>query len=471
MNTFVTSVENQTTVTENGMKAYANTSNANVDFFFKAGAMRGDDIIPLFVSALVENDQLAIRNLLWLRDVREGAGERKLFRDVLHYLETNLHSHHLLNILPMIPKLGRWDDLLVFQTPKWKRKAFLMIKDALEAGDGLCAKWMPRENSSKKELAHELRKFLGLSPKQYRKLLSSSTKVVETQMCSNDWDNINFSHVPSKASSIYSRAFSRHTENYAQYLQDLKDGKKDVKVNAGAIYPYEVIRNVRDIDESNLEFIVQQWNALPNYIGDNKVLPMIDVSGSMETNISGSSITALDVAVSLGLYCADKNVGPYKDMFLTFSGNPKLEIIKGNIVDKINQICHSEWGMNTNLEKAFNKILDVAKEGNVTQDDMPDVMLILSDMQFDDCTMGTYNALEMISIIYETHGYKMPKVVFWNLVAHDNVPVKFNQHGVALISGFSPAIMKSVLNNSHADITPYSIMIDTLMKDRYNSHG
>jgi hypothetical protein len=193
---------------------------------------------------------------------------------------------------------------------------------------------------------------------------------------------------------------------------------------------------------------------------------MVDVSGSMVTTVSGS-VTALDVAVSLGLYCADKNTGKFKDTFLTFSTESELLHLKGNVLQKVQQMASSKWEMSTNLHSAFEKILRVAKEGNVPQQEMPQVLMIMSDMQFNQCARFDDSAFEMISRKYEEAGYEMPKIVFWNLNSKDNVPVRFDQNGVALVSGFSPTILKSVLSGDMENLTPQGIMLKTVMVDRY----
>jgi hypothetical protein len=174
------------------------------------------------------------------------------------------------------------------------------------------------------------------------------------------------------------------------------------------------------------------------------------------------------VAVSLGLYLADKNKGKFKDTFLTFSSHPQLVHLKGDILDKCQQMSTSKWEMNTNLHAAIEKILQVAVEGNVPQEEMPSTLLILSDMQFDQCTRYDDSAMQMIARKYADAGYSMPNIVFWNLNAHDNVPAKFNDNGVALVSGFSPAIVKGVLAADLDNFTPEAIMLKTIMSERYD---
>lgn len=469
MNTFVEAVANQEARTANGMKARKSTTNALVDLFYNIGASRGKNIVPQFTAAKVADTDLALRIALWARDVRGGAGERQLFRDILVHLEKT-DPAAAERLMRRVPELGRFDDLFVFKTKEMKAKAYTLLGDALRAQNGLAAKWTPRKGP----VAREIREFFGMSPKQYRKSLVALTKVVETQMCAGDWDNINFSHVPSQASRIYKKAFNRHTPKFAEYVAKLVSGDKSVKVNAGAIFPHDVLKGqissygAKKLSKTELDHIMAQWDALPNYVGDASILPLVDVSGSMACPAGkNTSVTCLDVSVSLGLYLADKNKGVFNGTFLTFSGKPQLVTLKGNIIQKIDQMTKSDWGMNTNLHAAFEKILSVAVKGKASQEDMPKILLILSDMQFDHCVTHDHSAMEMMQHKYKAAGYEMPQVVFWNLDSSDNVPVKADKSGAALVSGFSPSIMTSILSADPAEFTPYGVMLKTIMQDKY----
>ena len=475
MNTFVSAVQNQEARTTNGMRARKSTANACVDLFFKIGASRGKDITKDFVAAYVENREIALRIAQWVRDVRGGAGEREIFRQILKYLDKH-HPTDAALLLMKVPEIGRWDDIFVVENKENKYKAFAMLGDALRAKNGLAAKWTPRKG----ELAVEIRNFFGMSPKFYRKSLVELTKVVEQDMCAKNWDSINFSHVPSLAHSRYKKAFFRNTQEYAKYVAELTKDPKDrtvqVKINAGAVYPYDVLKGVigfynKNYNATELGALQAQWDAMENFVGDANVLPLVDVSGSMTCKAGGaksnSATTCLDVAVSLGLYIADKNKGKFKDTFLTFSSSPELLHLKGNIVQKCQQMSSSNWGMSTDLVRAMDKILSVAKQGGVPQEEMPEMLLIMSDMQFNQCARFDDSAMKMMARKFEDAGYELPKIVFWNLNAHDNVPVKYDASNVALISGFSPQIMVSVLGGDTEKFTPEAIMMKAIGVDRY----
>ena len=449
MNAFVEAVKTvpKTVRTDNGMKTLESSMSNLVDLFFAIGASRGKDLSTQFARALAQDETLALRMLAWARDVRGGAGEREVVRKILLNLEKT-NPKALARILPHLAEFGRWDDLLIFTSKEVKAKAFTLIGDALRERNGLAAKWMPRQGP----LAAEIRTFFGMSPKFYRKSLVNLSKTVEQNMCAQDWTGIEYGHVPSVAAARYQKAFKKHDEaGYNAYKAKLVTG--EAKVNAAAVYPYDVIKSHKFGGDATV--IQAQWDALPNYIGDELVLPMCDVSGSMSTPVGGNAnLTCMDVCVSLGLYLADKNTGPFKDMFLTFSAKSKIEILKGDLLSKLAQLQRADWDMNTNLNAAFEEVLRVAKAGKVSANDMPKYVLIMSDMQFDQCARHDDSAMQMIERKYSEAGYTVPNIVFWNLNAKaGQAPVKFDKKGTALVSGFSPAILKSILAAEELDPT------------------
>lgn len=447
--------------TTNGMKENLSSLNANLDLFFNIGAARGKDITPLFERAYQEDRVLAMRIAAWARDVRGGSGERSTFRSILKFVE-KFHPADLETLVAVTPEYGRWDDVLVLETEAGKQMAFGMIKEALiTKQNGLCAKWMPRKG----ELAAELRKSMGLTPKGYRKTLVNLTNVVETQMCAKDWENIDFNKVPSLAAARYQKAFGRNAPTaYSTYRSALEKGDPAVKINATAVYPYDVIKS---INHGDTVVAKAQWDALPNFVGDAMVMPVCDTSGSMCCSVGGgAALSCLDVCISLGLYLADKNTGPFKDCFLTFNDDSHIEVLRGDIVSKVNQLRRAGWGGSTNLHSAFEEILRVGKQNQVADADMPKYLLIMSDMQFNHCVQNDHSAIEMIRAKYAESGYTLPNVIFWQLNAQmKGAPVTIHDTGTALVSGFSPSIMTSILKAEGVD--PMSIMLNTVNAPRY----
>lgn len=460
MNQLVKAMQKQANKTEtlNGAKAYKSTKNAVLDLFSSWGGMRGQDILPLLRNAINEDLQLTLRCILWGRDIRGGAGERELFRNSLLHMAT-CGFPTLYKLLPRIPEVGRWDDLFVLHNTQYWTAVVELVNQALKEGNGLCAKWMPRKGP----VAEALRNGLGMSPKQYRKTLVNLTKVVETQMCANKWDEINYEHVPSKAHQIYKQAFKRHSlDKYTNYLTQLTKGEK--KVNASAVYPYEIIRQVNEP-----QLMEAQWKAQPDYVPEGiSFLPIIDCSGSMgHLGYQAPKVQPLEVAISLGLYLSERNKSIFKDMFVTFSANPQFQYVKGNLSNRMKQMSTAEWGMHTNIQAVFDRLLDLAVKNKVDPKDMPTHMIIVSDMQFDRCCKNNNNQKQIMKQ-FKGAGYAAPILVFWNVNDHGNKPVTESRENTVLVSGFSPSIMKTLLKADVESITPVAQMMETLMQERYN---
>lgn len=466
-NSQMETVENQNvTLTDNGMVTNPTSLNKCVDLFFSIGSMRGkskESVVKLFSEAYNENPLVASKVLFWVRDVREGAGERKVFRDVISFLATNSPQTVRKNI-GLIPEFGRWDDVLVLVGTELEDDMFSLIKTALSNGDGLCAKWMPRKGT----VANKLRKLFRTSPKQYRKMLVELTNVVESKMCAGDWESIEYSKLPSLAASRYQKTFNRNDkERYDEYKKSLQDGT--AKVNAGAVYPYDIIKSMKMGGDNVVS--EKQWESLPNWMEGSveRILPVVDVSGSMDCEVGGNpNLSCMDVAISLGMYISERNEGNFKDAFITFSNNPQLQYLTGSLSDRLMQLRRADWGMSTNLEAVFSLILNQAKINNVPEGNMPTKILILSDMQFNQATRrDDFGAQSMIKAMYEEAGYTMPDIIYWNLNAKGgNFPVEFDEKGTALVSGFSPSILKSILGGK--DMTPESILMETVNDERYS---
>jgi hypothetical protein len=471
----MTTLENMENMVEtsNGMGALGTTLNECVNLFFQIGAMRGKSkkaLLHLFSKAYNENPLVATKVLFWVRDIRGGAGERQIFKDILTYLAEN-NTDVVKKNLSLIPDFGRWDDVLVLVGTSLEGEVFEMIKTAIQNEDGLCAKWLPRKG----KVANAIRNYLKVSPKVYRKTIVGLTNVVETAMCAKDYSNVDYSKLPSLASARYQRAFQTNDgERYKQYKEALKNG--ETKINAGAVYPYDIVKTLGMSGDNTIAN--EQWNSLPNWMeGSNeRVLPVVDVSGSMDVEVGGNpNLTCMDVAISLGLYISERNEGNYKDAFITFSDDPQLQILDGSLEERFQQLSNADWGMSTNLEKVYSLILNNAKANNIPQDMMPTKLLILSDMQFDTATNSrwrdgdkwTPTSQQMVEKMYEESGYELPQIIYWNLNASmSNFPVEFDKMGTALISGLNPSILKSILGGEN--LTPESVMMKTIDAERYN---
>jgi hypothetical protein len=465
-------LQTENTTTTNGMTANSSSLNECVNLFFSIGAMRGKDtdkVITLFSKAFNENPRTAMRILFWSRDVREGAGERQIFRDVLNYLVKNYPQAVKVN-LDLIPEYGRWDDLHGLFGTELESEAISLLVQGLKDANGLTAKWMPRKGM----VFNKVRKSLKVTPKELRKLIVSLSNTIEQKMCSKRWTEIEYPKTPSLAMSRYTKAFGRNDgERFTQFIESLKKG--EVKVNAGALYPYDITKNLRFGD--NKDLANEQWKALPNWMegSDELILPMVDVSGSMNCTVGGNpNLTCMEVAISLGMYISERNEGSFKDMFMTFSSKPQIQKLLGPLSDRYRQLARADWDMSTNLEAAFKTILNQATKFNIPQNEMPTKIIILSDMMFNQATGDGWRnesdwnptAIAMIDEMYANAGYVRPGIIFWNLHASGGTfPTKFDTLGTCLISGFAPSILKSVLGGD--DMTPISIMDKTVNSERY----
>jgi len=457
-----------TAMTGNLANAYEHAEDNYLEFFSKAGSLfekrqtyyaTNTTALDLFKSAWRSGDKvLCMQMLMYLRDIRGGQGNRSGFRSIIKWLAEHESEWVIANI-DMIPQIGRWDDLKVLYGTECQKAALGLWSKGLRnpKTSGLAAKWADRKDNI-------FRKFLNLSPKSYRKLLVSKTKVVENDMCKNHWDRIDYNKVPSVASTRYVRAFSRHDElRYNKWRASLADSKSKNKVNVGAIYPHDIIRQIRANHNSSKvaelnAMSERQLKDMKNYIPKNqRIMPICDFSGSMMCSISGS-ITPFDVSLALGLYCSEK-VGkdnPFYRRLIPFSSNSRLVSWENmNLVEAVKRIPNGYIG-STNIQSAFTSILEAAEFFKATKDQMPTMLLILSDMQFDRGGVSDTTPVEESLELWESMGYDRPQIVYWNMNAYDNQPATCKDKNVGLVSGFSPAILESVLAGE--DFTPMGVL-------------
>jgi hypothetical protein len=489
MNTFVNNIDTpersdwmgynkDMTITDNGALSYSSSLNHNVDLFFRIGSARGQNLNKEFDLAFAEDQNIAVRMLQWVRDVRGGSGERQTFRSILKHMEANEKYHSaLLRVIQKIPEIGRWDDMLIFETPEFKTFAYMIIETAIKQGNGLVCKWLPREKANRKEdtrIAKELAEFMKLTPRQYRKMLVAGTEVVENQMCAKQWDVIDFQDVPSVATRRYAKAFEKNASaSYEKYLENVASG--DVKINADAVFPYDLtsVATQHNATPVSIKAAGLQWDALPDYTNGKRILAMIDLSESMSSAVPNSKHSHRHMAISLGLYVAEKNKGAFKNVFLAFSDDPVIGFVSGDtLVDKYCSIANSVVAYSTDFQKAFDYILNHAKKNNVPNEEMPEIIIVPSDMQFNQTGSSETN-FQALRTKYENAGYTMPKLVFWQMNGSKNdSPVRATQNNVSLISGFSPAILKAVLGDTDVLETPKEDPIETMKKallvDRYD---
>ena len=499
MNILMNGLKSQSnfTRTENGAVTHKTTHSKLLDMFAMGAAYRkrsDEDVILLFKEAYNENPEYALKCLFYIRDVRGGQGERRFFRVCMKWL-ANTHPQAAMRNLQHIAEFGRWDDLYCFVGTPVEDAAFSIIKRQLMLDvscktPSLLAKWLKSENASSKETKHlgEITcKHLGLTHKQYRQILSAlrtRINVLEKLMSENRWDEIEFDKIPSKAGMIYKNAFARRDIIKAKYESFAKDTTK--KVNAKTLYPYECVKearrlmstyNVRNNMQDTQRLMTNKyWDNLEDYFNGSTLnaLCMVDTSGSMSWH-ENNGATPIDVAISLGLYCAEKANGPFANHYISFSSRPQLIECRGNdFCDKVYRIYQTNLCENTNIEAAFDMLLNTAITNRVPQSDMPKNLIVISDMEFDAARgynpynrYGTNTAaetlMEGIARKWQAHGYEMPHLIYWNVDARQNNIPMLGNGPISYVSGFSPSIFQTIMTGK----TGYDLMMEVLNKERY----
>ena len=474
-------------LTENGGVSRKSTLNDVYDMFAFGGAYRtrsDADCILLFKNAFEQDPTLAMKCLFYLADCRGGQGERRFFRVCFHWLAECYPEVAKLNI-PNIPIYRRWDDVLysTINTPIWEdAMAFIksqLVLDMQCKTPSLLAKWLPSENASSNEtraMGGAVRVYLNMTHKEYRKTLSelrSRINILEKLMSENRWDEIEFDKIPSRAGLIYKNAFAKHDINkrYEEFAAD-----KSTKVNAGVLYPYEVVakatesmnwRGLCNLSETDRLMLEKYWDNLPDYFGgkESNILCVVDTSGSM----TGSQASApINVAISLGMYCAERAGGPFKDHYISFSRYPQLIRVQGvDFVNKVARIYETNLCENTDLTKVFDLLLDIASSSREAARSLPETICVISDMEIDhmsywDNKDEVATEMERMRLKWQRHGLKMPKLIYWNVEARSNNILDQNEN-VSYVSGMSPTLFESVLTGK----TGWDLCLEKLLSDRY----
>lgn len=483
-------VQQNTKLTENGGLAYKSTMDSLMDLFAFGGAYRSrsdTDCILLFKKAFEQNESLALKCLFYLRDVRGGQGERRFFRVVTKWLACNEVDAMRRN-LHLVPEYGRWDDLYTFVGTPLEKEAFNIMFHQLALDvecktPSLLAKWLKSENTSSntsRELGKLTRIAFKLTPRQYRKTLSflrGKIRVVEKLMSQNRWNEIEFDKLPSKAGFIYRNAFARHDLIREKYEKFAKSA--DTKVNAKTLNPCDVVHKAihcssYSVYDTERAMINKYWDNLADYFHDAVFngVAVVDTSGSMTGWGGREGINPIDVAVSLGMYCAEKcnKESPWYGNYITFSRNARLVPVVGvDFVDKVRRIARENLCENTNIASVFDLILSLAVNNHVPQSDMPENIVIISDMEFDSArcerSVPYQTVIERYMKKYKDYGYRCPKLVFWNVEArNDTIPIKDNG-SVSFVSGYSPVLFEQIMSGK----TGIDLVLDKLNSKRYEA--
>ncbi len=479
------------TYTENGAVTYRTSGKDCLDLFATIGALRranDRDICSRFLKAYAENPDLAMKILFYARDVRGGLGERRVFRSILTWLASNEKGSVVRN-LPYIAEYGRWDDVLVLLNTPCRKEALALLKKQFQAdltaldGSGdvsLLGKWLPSVNASNNDTvmtAKLIAKSFGLSDRDYRKALvrlRARIRIIENNLREKDY-TFDYAKQPSKAMFKYRKAFLRNDgERYGAFMEKVQRG--EAKLHTGTLLPYEIVEPcleftwyrqesfMRPLSEEEKLSLNATWGALEDFATDENALAVVDTSGSM---YGQSNPMPAAVALSLGLYFAERAKGPYRNHFIQFSAHPELIEIKGEtFADRLRYIASFNEVANTNLEAVFDLILQAAVENRVPQSGLPAKLYIISDMEFDACVRDAkLTNFENAKQNYARRGYKLPQIVFWNVASrHQQQPVTVNDRGVALVSGCSPRIFSMAMEG---ELNPYAYMLSVVNTERY----
>jgi len=477
--------EAEKTLTENGAAAYRTSGSACADFFGTAGALRNasdEEIAKRFARAYAECPDMAMKALFYARDIRGGMGERRLFRTILKWLAQN-EPQSLIKNISNIPEYGRYDDLLSLEGTVCWNEAFSAIREqlqkdvkALEEGKNpsLLAKWLPSVNTSSgraRALGLSIARSLVMNAGEYRKTLSAlrtQIRIVENNLRTKDY-SFEYSAVPSRAMFKYRKAFIRNDgERYSSFMEKVRSGEE--KINVGTLYPYDIISpivdryNSKDFSEEERLSMDTSWNALENFAGGRNAIAVVDGSGSMYCY--GQPRPA-SVAISLGIYFAERNRGAFANHFITFSQNPRLVEIKGRDITEKARYCmgYNECS-NTDISRVFELVLRTAVKNKVPQEELPQDIYIISDMEFDVCTdNASETCFENARRKYAEAGYELPRIIFWNVCSrNEQQPVRSNEQGAALVSGMSPRIFSMLKDGI---LTPEGFMRQVLCSPRY----
>ncbi|MEI0526036.1 DUF2828 family protein [Brachyspira murdochii] len=477
------------TYTQNFADTNISSLSGVIDLFAIMGASRlktGDELLKYFIDAWRESPELTAKSIMYLRDIRRGIGEREVFRKYINIMIRQNHTLTAIEILKTIPELGRWDDIIYIWYENRENKNISdftknMILEQLEKDKtadnvSLLAKWLPSENTSSqntRNIAKELIQLLNINTKEYRKTLSSlrnKIKIVENNLREKDY-TFDYSSVPSLAMRKYSKAFIRNDEKrYNNFFEDVKLGK--VKLNTSVLTPFDVIREILDCDEedkkSRREEFDLTWKNLPNIFGDNNLnaIAACDVSGSMGMALNGEPLIC---SVALAIYIAQLNKSAFHNHFIDFCGNSKIHDISNinNIVDVVDYVLRSSVDYSTNINSVFKALLNTAIKNHVPEEELPKYIIIISDMEFNQCELTNKTNFEYWKEIFNKNNYKLPRIIFWNVNSLSRIMPALKNDDVLFVSGRSQNVIKNIINIDKYDLANQDelsmiLILDTL---------
>ena len=470
--------------TANGAISFNSTNNNQLDFFFQV--LRDTDsnkINNLADLSWNENKLITLKIIAYIRDCRGGKGERECGRQLLKWLSIKSPANFKINLIHYLQEYGRFDDIIYLLNTNYVSFICSLFKHQLiqdlynmnqKKKISLLAKWIPSENKSvdkKYKFYKKLANYMNISKQDLRKNYISPLRnylnIVESQMCSQDWESIDFNKIPSIAMFRYGKEDhvfeKRLSEKFNLWKSKLKTGES--KVNASILFPHQIVKQYDRYSQVD-PLLEAQWQELikkgRTYDNIDKTIVLSDVSGSM-TGLP------MNISITLGLFISELANDNYKNLVVTFESEPQIYNIKGEtLCDRIKFLRNAPWGGSTDLTKAILLILNLGLQNNITDDNMPKRLIVVSDMQFNQADKSNFlTNYQYITQLFKKYNYNVPHIVFWNVLGSINdVPVVHDQSNVSLVSGFSIDILKSVLNNK--SVTPYETLLAAVNDSRYD---
>ena len=398
---------------------------------------------------------------------------QQLSKDYGHFKEEKFNKLSLAS--KWLPNRGRYFDKYLFILGPVAKKFFELKSETLNEIDA----------TKRGEEKQWIRLLTRICTDMRRKL-----QVPEVFMSSKSWELIDYKHVPSMAMLRYRQAFIRSDhERFNEFI-----GTKSL--NSGALTPADLVKQVMDgtvlfvglsyeqmpenLDEEKitaLKAIDNQWKSLVDNVRSNgtllftNTLAVCDVSGSM--CMSSQLIKPIHGAIGLTLFIMEIADKAWNNRCVSFSSTPSFHSIDmtKSLADRCKQMVSCDWGMSTDLNKVFDLILNYGKEKNLTNEQMPNILFIFSDMEFDSALCEKTN-YESCRLQYELAGYRLPFIIFWNLKgekASKSTPVRSNQDGVILLSGFSAQTFKFLLSVKDLnELSPLAMLLRIINDPRYD---
>lgn len=497
---------NQTQIGVNGSLVYTDEGVNDSRVVLFTSGVRGTEysFLAKHLNEIVKKDPLDAWLLTFqARDIRGGKGERQLFYHMLYIMCGLRPADECRAMIKLIPEYGSWLDIIHLLKRHAEQENKFLLKMIHEQLDddmkamaekksvSLLGKWLPREKSADKKIAYMIAGSKLDMPKaerdyrmtQYRKKiteLNKYLKTVEINMCGHTWSEIKPGSVPGLCLNKNKSAFLNQTiktkaqrsqspdritcaENFNTHMAAVARGEATVK-GGDTVFPHNVTTKMAMASDEEIALLEAQWSSIRAASAELKrCVVLSDVSGSM-------SGLPMDISIALGILISEVNCSAFKDHVMTFHTTPSWINLSlcGSLKEKIETLQAAPWGGSTNFEGALDLILKKMVAVALPPEECPEDLLVLTDMGWDAASGGSFH-LDQIKLKWSAAGYKVPRIIIWNLrAAFKDYHAKADTEGVVTVSGWSPSILKVLASGSLEINTPYKVMRTALDAERYN---